>query len=68
MNIQDKKRLPVYPEEWMTYAQSDLKLAKLGRENDDVLNERICFHAQQAAEKALKAILLFCNVDFPLTP
>lgn len=32
-----------------------------------VLPEQICFHAQQAAEKALKAILLAREVDFPFT-
>jgi len=45
----------------------DLKFARLGKENQDILNQQICFHAQQAAEKAFKAILLFHKVDFPLT-
>ena len=27
----------------------------------------MCFHAQQASEKALKAVLLFNRVPFPLT-
>lgn len=27
--------------------------------------EQLCFGAQQAAEKALKAVLLHCDIDFP---
>jgi HEPN domain-containing protein len=67
MNPPDRKRLPASPEEWLVHGLSDLKLAKLGLENQDVLHQQICFHAQQAVEKALKAVLLFCKVDFPLT-
>jgi len=59
--------MPITPEEWIIHAQSDLNLAKLGRENDSVLSEQICFHAQQAVEKSLKALLLFLKIDFPLT-
>lgn len=32
-----------------------------------MLPEHICFHAQQAAEKSLKAALLARRIDFPLT-
>jgi HEPN domain-containing protein len=32
-----------------------------------VLPEQLCFHAQQAVEKAFKAILLHRQVDFPFT-
>src|SRR3990170_6704125 len=63
---QRKKRIPPSPEEWLIHARSDLKLAKIGS-NKDVLPEQICFHAQQAVEKALKAVLLFYKVDFPFT-
>lgn len=67
MNQPDKKRFPVSPDEWLTHARSDLKLAKIGMEEDGVLNEQICFHAQQVVEKTCKAVLLFSKVDFPLT-
>jgi HEPN domain-containing protein len=43
-----------------------LALATIGR-GSEVLPEQICFHAQQAVEKALKAVLIFHGVDFPLT-
>jgi HEPN domain-containing protein len=67
MNPPAKKRLMVSPKEWLVHALSDLKMAKLGQEDQDILPEQICFHAQQAVEKAFKAILLFSKVDFPLT-
>lgn len=67
MSPPDRGRLPASPEEWVNHAHSDLTLAQIGRDNSMVLNEQICFHAQQAAEKAIKAVLLFYKVDFPLT-
>lgn len=67
MSHNNKKRLPSSPEEWMSHANSDLSLAKIGQGNKDVLPEQICFHTQQAVEKALKAVLLFSNIDFPFT-
>jgi HEPN domain-containing protein len=54
------------PFAWLISAESDLKLARLGH-NRDILAEQICFHAQQAVEKAFKAVLLAKNIDFPLT-
>lgn len=67
MKQQGKKRTPVSPKEWIAHAQSDLNLAQLGKSSHDVLHEQICFHAQQSVEKALKAVLLFRKIDFPLT-
>lgn len=29
--------------------------------------EQVCFHAQQAVEKSLKAVLLFRRIEFPFT-
>lgn len=54
------------PEEWLAHARSDLAFARLGL-NQDILPEQLCFHAQQAVEKALKAVLLHAGVDFPFT-
>ncbi len=67
MNPSNRRRLPANPEEWLIHAQSDLIFAQLGKENSGVLPQQICFHAQQAAEKGIKAVLLSMNVDFPLT-
>lgn len=62
-----RKRLPVTPAEWLSHAESDLNLAKLGKGKDNILPEQICFHAQQSVEKALKSLLLFQKLEFPLT-
>lgn len=61
-----KKFLPGSPEEWLNHAMSDLALARLGVEADDVLPEQVCFHAQQAVEKAVKSVLLYHRIRFPL--
>ena len=66
MNPPRRKKLPSDPREWLTHARSDLRLAKLGV-TADVLPEQVCFHAQQAVEKAFKAVLLHTATDFPLT-
>ncbi len=53
-------------EEWMRYANSDLKLARIAPP-PSILLEAFCFHAQQAVEKALKAVLIAQSVLFPRT-
>jgi len=58
---------PTQPAEWLRTARSDLALARAGRPAADVLYEQLCFHAQQAAEKAIKAVLVARQVDFPKT-
>jgi HEPN domain-containing protein len=40
-------------------------MARLGAKDESVLPEQVCFHAQQAAEKALKAVCLALGIDFP---
>ena len=54
------------PEEWLRHARSNLAIAKQVH-SDEVLWEDLCFDAQQAAEKAFKAVLVFRGVDFPKT-
>jgi len=52
------------PDEWMEYARSDLALA--GEPHGPrVRLETVCFHAQQAVEKAVKAVLVQAGVTFP---
>ncbi|MBE3577175.1 MAG: HEPN domain-containing protein [Limnochordales bacterium] len=53
--------------EWIRYAQSDLRAAERLLADDLVLAGISCFHAQQAAEKALKAVLVLYGIDFPRT-
>lgn len=54
------------PEDWLLRAHSDLALA-CGRLRRSVLPEDLCFHAQQAVEKSLKAVLISRGIDFPRT-
>ena len=45
------------PEHWIARAKSSLALAQV-KKPEDTFWEDLCFHAQQATEKALKAVLL----------
>lgn len=67
MAPKDKGKGPGSPAEWMDHAKSDLRLANLAASDEYVRPEQACFHLQQAAEKAIKAVLLLRNIDFPLT-
>ncbi|ABY92295.1 HEPN domain-containing protein [Thermoanaerobacter sp. X514] len=49
--------------QWLDYANDDLKAAKELLKTD--LHNIVCFHSQQAVEKALKAYLVFNNVNPP---
>jgi len=64
-----RKRPKVWgsPEQWVEAAESDLRLARLASAASGIRPEQSCFHAQQAAEKALKAVLLFRSMEFPFT-
>jgi HEPN domain-containing protein len=53
-----KPENPTDPGAWLVYARSNLKLAEKGGRLKGVLLEDLCFNAQQAAEKALKAVCL----------
>ena len=55
------------PAEWLRRARSNLTRAKADASLEGVYLEDLCFDAQQAAEKALKAVLLHLGVDFPYT-
>jgi HEPN domain-containing protein len=50
---------------WISYAQADLNAAKALLKEDNCFNQQICFLSQQAAEKAIKAGLVFLQVEFP---
>jgi len=55
---------PDSPDLWMDYAKNDLRMAEDGVKRGYRL-ESLCFHAQQAAEKALKAVLVQRRILFP---
>jgi HEPN domain-containing protein len=50
------------PARWLKNARADLALASITLP-EGVQYEQLCFHAQQAAEKGLKAVLLACNTS-----
>jgi HEPN domain-containing protein len=50
---------------WLRYAQEDLEAAEALVGQPYAAARHSCWLAQQAAEKALKAILVFLQVDFP---
>ena len=50
----------------MRFARSDLEVAR-GPMRAAMLAETLCFHAEQAVEKALKAVLLRHGIEFPYT-
>jgi len=51
---------------WLEDARADLAIARIPLPRG-AKYEQLCFHAQQAVEKAMKAVLLKCGVDFPFT-
>ena len=57
---------PGSPADWLRFAKSDLAVAQRPPDGH-VLTETLCFHAQQAVEKSLKAVLLAGGVPFPRT-
>ena len=60
MNENDAKR-------WLEYAQKDLGAAHVLLKSAEFFPRQICFLAQQAAEKSIKAILVFTEVEFSKT-
>lgn len=54
--------------QWMDYADEDLRLAEHGLRMESGCPYRlIAYHAQQCAEKYLKAFLVYQRQDFPYT-
>ena len=50
--------------EWLRRAKSNLARAKVGKVSEDILYEDLCFDAQQAAEKAFKAVCIINDIRF----
>lgn len=60
-------RDPTQAAEWLRRARSNLARARAGRSAPEVLYEDLCFDSQQAAEKAIKAVLVHRQISFPKT-
>ncbi len=54
---------PDDPREWLNRARSNLALAK--NRIPGAYLEDLCFEAQQAAEKSIKAVMVMRNIAFP---
>ena len=54
-------------QEWVDKAEDDFKIARLLNAEQPPLLDAVCFHAQQSAEKYLKAFLVEQGVVFPYT-
>lgn len=52
---------------WLRYAEEDLITAETLLKQPQVPPRQACWFAQQSAEKALKAALIFLQIDFPRT-
>jgi len=52
---------------WLAYARSDLNAARALLRDPDYYPRQVCFLSQQAAEKALKAVFVLLDVEFPFT-
>lgn len=52
---------------FLALADQDIKTFLLLIENDEIADSQIGFHAQQAVEKCLKAVLVLHEVEFRKT-
>jgi HEPN domain-containing protein len=59
--------MPAEPSKWLTFAEEDLAAARRLIGDQELPPRLACFHAQQAAEKALKAALVAADTPFPRT-
>jgi HEPN domain-containing protein len=52
---------------WLGKARSDARIARAAVEIEEPLWDQACFHAQQSAEKAVKALFVAHDLDVPRT-
>ena len=50
---------------WLRYAWEDLSAAAATLDEEEVLPRHVCWLAQQAAEKTLKAVLIYQQIEYP---
>ena len=56
-----------FVQQWLDKAESDLKVTEILLESDLESFDSIGFHAQQSAEKFIKALLVRHQIEFPKT-
>ena len=52
---------------WLEKADGDLRVARFALTAEDPLLDQACFHSQQTAEKALKALFVAAELPVPKT-
>ncbi len=52
---------------WLRFATEDLDEAQCMQADRSSAPRHVCWHAEQAAERALKAALVLEGIDFPFT-
>lgn len=65
MNDMNASELVDEAHRWLRFATEDINAAQCSLATDGAPPRHACFHAQQAAEKALKAALVLERIDFP---
>ena len=55
------------PRAWANRAEEDFELARSSLQRKKPFTASACFHAQQCAEKYMKALLISKGADFPKT-
>ncbi len=63
--MDEKKRISI--ERWFIKAENDLETATRALKYEPRITDTACFHAQQVAEKALKAFLVFMDYEVEKT-
>lgn len=52
---------------WLRFSEEDIITAETLLEQTHIVPRQSCWFAQQSTEKALKAVLVFLQIDFPRT-
>ena len=60
------KKKPLH-QQWLDRARSNLERARMDKFSRHILYEDMCFDCQQSVEKALKALMVFKNIQFEWT-
>ena len=58
-----RRKAPGSPQAWLVRAKSNLAVA-MGEKTEEIFWEDLCFNAQQAAEKAIKAVFQHKGILF----
>ncbi|MBD2426647.1 HEPN domain-containing protein [Phormidium sp. FACHB-1136] len=63
--MSEMNKILVETRRWLAYAQRDFTAAQALAREGDRFAPQICVLSQQAAEKSLKAALIFLQIEFP---